>query len=375
MENSINIKNNDFKEINSFKSLYDLSEKNSSSNITTENLLNDKNTNRSTKVNVNLENGNIISYLEEDFKGFKNNISLEKRELDILNNNVQSPQNDEEKLILIENNFSLLNSRGNLNDYNINQNKDSNYNMSIISENKISNYSLISNNHLNDEFFNKNKIQIFYFEGNAKGMIIRALLFYSGVTWENRKVTYTEWPNIKEIFEYRQLPALNYYGKLLTQSFAIENFLAKKFNLMGKGPEEEAKINSLLDIKNDLIAKLLQVIYPMNEFDKGFHILEKNFEILFINTLPMYLKSFENLLKENFSLNVKKNYFLKSGFSLADIILTVISHYIFKHPLRRTLFESLLDKYAPTLNIFIDKIQFEHLYGFFNYYFSNDIAI
>jgi len=224
-------------------------------------------------------------------------------------------------------------------------------------------------------FCDKNKIQFYYFEGNAKGMIIRAILDYTNVNWENKKISVTDWAKHKPEFEFKQLPVLNYDGKMYSQSFAIEFFLAKKFNLIGKGPEDEFFICSLLDIKNDLISKLLQIIYPVNETDSDFNNQQTNFEVLYNYTLPMFLKFFEAKLKENFCLNTKKNYVLESGFSLADITLTVLSHYIFKHPHRRILLEGLIDKYSPSLNMLINKIHSERLFKFFRENFITENAI
>ena len=113
----------------------------------------------------------------------------------------------------------------------------------------------------------------------------------------------------------------------------------------------------------------------MDETDNNFDNQQNNLELLHNNTLPMYLKFFEGKLKDNFCLNTKTNYVLSSGFSLADIILTVITHYIFKHQQRRVLLEGLIDKYSPSLNLLVDKIQFNELFKFFREYYITENAI
>jgi len=235
-----------------------------------------------------------------------------------------------------------------------------------------------SNSSIEGEFpnlFDKNKIEFYYFEGNSKGMIIRAILSYSKIKWENKKILITEWHHIKPLLEFKQLPVLNYEGKIYSQSFAIEIFLARKFELMGKTPEDEFLICSLLDIKNDLISKLIQIINPNNHIDSNFKNQQRNLEIYYNNTLPIYLKFFEKILKKNFCKNKQDNYVLESGFSLADIIFTIINHYIFKHQLRRNLLENLISIHAPDLNLLFHKIKNNQLDLFFKQFFNEEYVI
>ena len=46
---------------------------------------------------------------------------------------------------------------------------------------------------------------------------------------------------------------LNYNGLIIAQNVTIARFLAKKFNLAGKSPEEEAQADMIVDCCNDVI--------------------------------------------------------------------------------------------------------------------------
>ena len=101
---------------------------------------------------------------------------------------------------------------------------------------------------------NNGTYKLYYFNGNGRAMVIRAILEYSKAKWEDIKVSNEEWPKMKSSSqcEYGQLPVLEYNGKTYSQSHAIELYLGKKFNLYGSSIDDEYQINSLLDSFDDL---------------------------------------------------------------------------------------------------------------------------
>ena len=94
------------------------------------------------------------------------------------------------------------------------------------------------------------KYILYYFDVNARGCMIRALLSYVKANWENKVIEYNDfvqnYKHKKEFCEYGQLPILEYKGKYYSQSMAIILFLGKKYNLMGDNEDEEYEINNLL---------------------------------------------------------------------------------------------------------------------------------
>ena len=92
------------------------------------------------------------------------------------------------------------------------------------------------------------------------------------------------------------LPMLDYNGLVIAQSIVVARFLARKFNLAGKTPEEEARADMIVDCVNDVI----NAKWAEDKF--------KN------ETLPNALKNFEKLLKDNGG-----KYFVGNDLTWADI--------------------------------------------------------
>ena len=55
------------------------------------------------------------------------------------------------------------------------------------------------------------------------------------------------------VIPYKQLPALEYNGKILIQSNAIARFLAREYNLAGKTNLEQCEADGYLECVDDLI--------------------------------------------------------------------------------------------------------------------------
>ncbi|KAG0043152.1 hypothetical protein BGZ83_011776 [Gryganskiella cystojenkinii] len=84
-----------------------------------------------------------------------------------------------------------------------------------------------------------------YFNLHGRGELIRNLLAYGGHKWEELPV---DWANQKSKTQFQCIPVVwetTSSGTILelAESLAIERYLAKKFNLLGKNAWEEHKVN------------------------------------------------------------------------------------------------------------------------------------
>ena len=97
------------------------------------------------------------------------------------------------------------------------------------------------------------KYILHYFGANGRGAIPRAILAYAKANWTNDIIKKEDWPKIKksELCEYEFLPVLEVDGKKYCESIAIDSYLAEKFNLMGKNPDENYQIFNLLGTFDD----------------------------------------------------------------------------------------------------------------------------
>ncbi|KAJ1915818.1 Glutathione S-transferase [Tieghemiomyces parasiticus] len=90
------------------------------------------------------------------------------------------------------------------------------------------------------------KYELFYFHMAARAEPIRAILDYANVNWTNRAPK--EWPAEKDSTPFGQLPVFtetyDQGGQLvLTESQAIERYLARKFGLYGFHPVTDVRID------------------------------------------------------------------------------------------------------------------------------------
>ncbi|KAM9804186.1 glutathione S-transferase alpha-4-like [Neosynchiropus ocellatus] len=100
-----------------------------------------------------------------------------------------------------------------------------------------------------------NKVVLTYFDGRGRMESIRWLLATAGVEFEEvfltTKAEYTKLLEDGALL-FQQLPLVEINGMKLIQTKAILNYIAEKYNLHGKDPEERVQINmyawSLVDL-------------------------------------------------------------------------------------------------------------------------------
>ena len=191
-------------------------------------------------------------------------------------------------------------------------------------------------------------VRLHYFPANGRASFIRAILHWKKVPFEDLKYNYQEWGQIKKSgdFEFEQIPMLEINGKKLTQSFAILIYLGRLFNILGNSPFEEYLIVSLINSYEDVLPKMISIIFAKSEEQKE----QSTKDFLNIHA-PFMLKRWEARFLEN-----GKDYMVGDSFSLADIFVTVSLFNIFKNKTRKETWEPVLNEYAPNLSKLIDRI-------------------
>ena len=154
-----------------------------------------------------------------------------------------------------------------------------------------------------------------YFQVNGRGAVARAILSAMKADWTNHAFTREEWPTIKKsgLWEFEQAPVLEHKGKSYAQSMAIDFYLARKFNLMGKDDEENYEIESLMCCMEDIFSAMFKFTHlPENEKDK--------YDELRKVALERY-KFFIKKIEERYINHGKGKYFLGDRFTLCDILV------------------------------------------------------
>ncbi|TKR92240.1 hypothetical protein L596_006931 [Steinernema carpocapsae] len=158
--------------------------------------------------------------------------------------------------------------------------------------------------------------KLHYFDGvGGRAELIRILLNYGGLAYEEVKIPLPEWPQHKAIYPNGQVPVMEIDGKILTQSIAIARFFAKKLDLLGGDDWEAAQTDAFVGMiedtiqamkANDLIMKIVM--------GKG---KESAAEIT--ETLKPFLERLEKHLQSTNGTNLVANKLTWADFAIADL--------------------------------------------------------
>jgi glutathione S-transferase len=122
------------------------------------------------------------------------------------------------------------------------------------------------------------KLKLGYWGMRGRGQVLRLLLAYTGLDWE--EVTYKEpsqWfggngDKTKLGFDFPNLPYLINGDFKLTESIAIAKYIVRKSDkkdLLGKNAEDEAKIEMVLSLLEDIFNPVFSTFFsPNHQTDK-----------------------------------------------------------------------------------------------------------
>ena len=199
--------------------------------------------------------------------------------------------------------------------------------------------------------------KLYYYNGNGKAIIIRAILYYSKAKFTDVKVSNEDWKKLKQTgkFGCEELPVMEHKGKLFYQSHAIEQYLAYNFKIHGKNIEDEYQINCLLDSFDDLFTIFRHFTWPETEEDKE-HI--EDYKKAFKSKFAFFVITLEKKFRDK---GQNDKYYLGNYFSLADIFITVVLSN-FANKLKC---ENILEEQGPNINTLIKRIKDNELKDFF----------
>ncbi len=192
-------------------------------------------------------------------------------------------------------------------------------------------------------------IKLTYFNANGRVGLLRAMLCYKKVPFENKMITMEEWPSKKQDYEFHQLPELEVNGKKMTQTIAISLYLARNLNLYPKDVYLQYHVDSLLAIRDD-ITPLYRKVKQNNEDDYK----------AYKKQIILYLQRIENRYKE---LGEGK-YYLGNEISVADFFLgCMVAEFCFL-----VKDEDVLEKYSPGIKKLIDRLKENELKEYYEKY-------
>ena len=158
-------------------------------------------------------------------------------------------------------------------------------------------------------------IKFHYFDLQARGELVRLILHYSSVPFEDVRYDLSkDWPNVKEDKKWRfgQLPVIEINGKILAQSQTIARYLSQKLGYIPTDLEKATEVEELREFINSDISDRQ---YYGGLF-KDLELKEQYRKEYFENTLPKKLSYLEELLKGNTT-----GFLLGDSITIADFTL------------------------------------------------------
>nr|CAD7455974.1 unnamed protein product [Timema tahoe] len=161
------------------------------------------------------------------------------------------------------------------------------------------------------------KYKLIYFNVKALGEPIRFMLSYGNQEFEDYRFESEQWPTLKPSMPFGKTPVLEIDGKKTHQSAAICRYLGKQFGLAGKDDWENLEIDTIVDTFTDFRTQIGSYHYDDNEASK-----EKKKAPLLNETLPYYLKRFDEIVKNN------GGYFVGGKLTWADLYFVGLLDYL-----------------------------------------------
>lgn len=155
------------------------------------------------------------------------------------------------------------------------------------------------------------KYKLTHFKGSrGRAEAIRLLFAAAGVEFEDFRITREDFRPLKQTGEYTygQLPVLEIDDIMITQTYAIERYLANLFGFVGADEWEAAKIDAVSEQLRDLTQKMMLAFFatPEEKAAKVKHTLTYD--------MPHYL-----LQLEHEAATSQQGYLVGSKPSVADI--------------------------------------------------------
>uniref|UniRef100_A0A915B2P0 glutathione transferase n=1 Tax=Parascaris univalens TaxID=6257 RepID=A0A915B2P0_PARUN len=95
--------------------------------------------------------------------------------------------------------------------------------------------------------------RLIYFNLRYLAECARQIFHHKGVLFEDIRIKREDWPALKSKTPFGQLPVLEVDGEVISQSYAINRYLARRFGLAGTSLIEEALVDSVADAHKDFL--------------------------------------------------------------------------------------------------------------------------
>ncbi|CAI2350010.1 unnamed protein product [Caenorhabditis sp. 36 PRJEB53466] len=154
-----------------------------------------------------------------------------------------------------------------------------------------------------------------YFNARALGEPARLIFALFDVPYEDYRVTVEEWNELKKKTPFGQLPVLEVDGVEIGQSMAITRYLARKFGIAGKTPEDEAQADGIVDQYKDFVVAFRQFT-SRTFFGEGPDVIKKVRAEVVDPAVQPYLDTIKRFLEKS-----KSGYLVGDSLTWADLVV------------------------------------------------------
>lgn len=155
------------------------------------------------------------------------------------------------------------------------------------------------------------KLTYFNFKGRAE--IIRYIFAIADVDYIDERFEKEDWPKYKALAPFGQAPFITFEEHTYAQTFAITNYLARKYDLLGATPLEELKVNMIVECVRDIFAALYANFYETDQTKKASYI-----EKFYNDQLPPFFDYIQKFLDEN---KEPGGFFVGKSITVADLVV------------------------------------------------------
>merc|ERR1711976_625509 len=132
-----------------------------------------------------------------------------------------------------------------------------------------SQYNFYRNNQEESSIIMPN-VKLTYFNLRARGEPCRLLLAYGGIKYEDNRIAppwdpTSTWSSLKPTTPFGQLPVLNWDEVEICQSMAAARFIAREVGLAGNSSLEQAQVDEVIDVIQDLINVWVKLYFAKDE--------------------------------------------------------------------------------------------------------------
>ncbi|XP_035882240.1 hematopoietic prostaglandin D synthase isoform X1 [Phyllostomus discolor] len=150
-----------------------------------------------------------------------------------------------------------------------------------------------------------------YFNMRGRAEIIRYIFAYLDIKYDDHRIEYADWPEVKPTLPFAKIPILEVDGVYLHQSLAIARYLTKNTDLAGKTELEQCQVDAVVDTLDDFMSR-----FPWAE--KKQDVKEQMFNELLTCEAPHLLQYLDTYLGE-------KEWFIGNSVTWADFYWEICS--------------------------------------------------